>query len=71
MHKKVVAAFRTQNGMWENVTNWSSFFPRKNHLLAKSCFHLSKVKNILKSSLDSIPSPSVEIQIMGGKVYLR
>ena len=25
-----------------NVTNWSSFFPWKNHLLAKSCVHLSR-----------------------------
>ena len=32
-----------------------------------------KVKNILEDSLDSIPSPSpsVKIQIIGGKVYLR
>ena len=32
-----------------------------------------KVKKILKGSLDSIssPSPSVKIQIMGGKVCLR
>ena len=30
-----------------------------------------KVENILKGSLDSISSPSVEIQIMGGKVCLR
>jgi hypothetical protein len=29
-----------------------------------------KVENILKGSLDSIPSPSVKIQIMGGKVFL-
>ena len=29
-----------------------------------------KVKYILKGSLDSIPSPSVKIQIMGGKVCL-
>ena len=36
-------------------------------------FLLHKVRNILKGSLDSIPSPSpsVEIQIMGGKVCLR
>jgi hypothetical protein len=32
-------------------------------------FH--KVEKILKGSLDSIPSPSVKIQIMGGKVCLR
>ena len=33
----------------------------------------SKVEKILKGSLDSIPSPSpsVKIQIMGGKCYLR
>ena len=33
----------------------------------------SKVEKILKGSLDSIPSPSptVKIQIMGGKVCLR
>ena len=30
-----------------------------------------KVEKILKGSLDSIPSPSVKIQIMDGKVCLR
>ena len=30
-----------------------------------------KVENILKGSLDSIPSPSMKIQFMGGKVCLR
>ena len=30
-----------------------------------------KVEKILKGSLDLIPSPSVKIQIMGGKVCLR
>ena len=30
-----------------------------------------KVGNILKGSLDSIPSPSVKIQIIGSKVCLR
>ena len=30
-----------------------------------------KVEKILKGSMDSIPSPSVKIQIIGGKVYLR
>jgi hypothetical protein len=36
-------------------------------------FFDSKVENILKGSLDSIPSPppSVKIQIMGWKVCLR
>ena len=32
---------------------------------------LHKVENILKGRLDSISSPSVKIQIMGGKVCLR
>ena len=31
----------------------------------------SNMEKILKGSLDSIPSPSVKIQIMGGKVCLR
>jgi hypothetical protein len=41
----------------------------KNNLISKI---LSKVENILKGSLDSIPSPShsVKIQIMGGTVCL-
>jgi len=30
-----------------------------------------EIENILKGSLDSIPSPSVKIQIIGGKVCLR
>ena len=36
-------------------------------------FYVLKVENILKGSLDSIPSPSpsVKIQIIGGKVCLR
>jgi hypothetical protein len=35
------------------------------------CFRVVKVEKILKGSLDLIPSPSVKIQIMGGKVCLR
>ena len=34
-------------------------------------YDFCKVEKILKGSLDSIPSPSVKIQIMGGKVCLR
>ena len=30
-----------------------------------------KVEKILKGSLDSIPSPLVKIQNIGGKVFLR
>ena len=30
-----------------------------------------KVEKICEASLDLIPSPSVEIQNVGGKVYLR
>ena len=30
-----------------------------------------KVEKIEEDSLDSIPSPSVKIQIFGGKLYLR
>ena len=40
---------------------------------SKIVYNYSKVEKILKGSLDSIPSPSpsVKIQIMGGKVFLR
>ena len=31
----------------------------------------SKVENISKGSLDSIPSPSVKIQLMGRNIFLR
>ena len=46
------------------------------HLLAEyleNQFTLLKVENILKGSLDSIPSPStsVKVQIVGGKVCLK
>ena len=34
-------------------------------------FATFKVEKILKGSLDLIPSPSMKIQIMGGKVGLR
>jgi len=39
----------------------------------KDNWTLIKVENMLKGSLDSIPSPShsVKIQFMGGKVWLR
>ena len=61
----------------------SPFFPQRtivwNHfwksiLISEITFiHDIKVKKILEDSLDSIssPSPSVKIQIMGGKVVLR
>jgi hypothetical protein len=39
--------------------------------LLKLSFPFYKVKQILEDSLDSIPSPSVKIQIMGGNVGLR
>jgi hypothetical protein len=47
--------------------------------LADDCFIVQneglpfplKVEKILKGSLDLIPSPSVKIQILGGKVCLR
>ena len=32
---------------------------------------VAKTENILKDSRDSIPSPLVKIQIMGGKVCMR
>ena len=48
---------------------YSFFLWNLYYILKNDC----KVEKILKSSLDSIPSPSpsVKIQIMGGKVCLR
>ena len=40
-------------------------------LLKTSRIMKNKVEKIIKGSLDSIPSPSENIQIMGRKVYLR
>ena len=40
-------------------------------LINKDFWPIVKVEKILKDSLDLIPSPSVKIQIMGGKVCLR
>ena len=53
--------------MW---INWRTIRNQLIHGLRKIFI---KVENILKGSLDSIPtpSPSVKIQIMGGKVYLK
>ena len=44
-----------------------------NPISTRDCAPHNKVENILKGSLDLIPShsPSVKIQIIGGKVCLR
>ena len=39
--------------------------------IASPVFPIAKVEKILKGSLHSTLSPSVKIQIMGGKVCLR
>jgi hypothetical protein len=72
--KKIVMEFTTSDYVCadycqkdDNAYEWC-------HYVWYSLFSfLSKVENILKGSLDSIPSPSpsVKIQIMGGKVCLR
>ena len=72
---------------WVSSVNVSFPFPQKRWLIITmrallvfiympgnlSRGNFTKVENILKGSLDSIPSSShsVKIQIMGGKVYLR
>ena len=52
------------------------FFSKKNHLIFYKLFKMLrdygfKVEKIYEDSLNSIPSPSVKIQIIGEKVYLR
>ena len=39
--------------------------------ILQTCVSTSKVEKILKSIVDSIPSPSVKILILGSKVSLR
>ena len=50
--------------MWENLNS---------NVCVTLSIILVKVEKIYEDSLDSIssPSPSVKIQIIGGKVYLR
>ena len=45
----------------------------KSWAIRKTSILIDELGNILKGSLDSIPSPSpyMKIQIMGGKVYLQ
>ena len=40
-------------------------------VLERATLFFDNVEHILKASLDLIPSPSMKIQIMGGKVCLR
>ena len=62
------AAFSALQGPWGPLTIWTSCISWASWSVCwKSRI---KVENILKGSLDSIPSPSVKIQIMGRKVCL-
>ena len=57
----------TNNSVFKVWLDWILFIAP--YLLNIKILH--KVENILKGSLDSIPSPSVKIRIMGGKVCFR
>ena len=46
-------------------------FYLENHIQISTLAIAIKVEKTLKGSLDSITSPSVKIQIMDGKVFLR
>ena len=69
--KALIFSFSKDNDIWLNLRG--SFHLQKN--MSNHCPepYPPKVEKILKGSLDSIssPSPSVKIQIMGGKVCLR
>ena len=58
-----------QNLLLEFQNSWNHVM----NILLKSKNTPNKLEKILKGSLDSIPypSPSVKIEIIGGKVYLR
>ena len=53
--------------MFTSIFGFQYFFFGVDCCKMKVC----RVENILKDSLDSIPSPSVKIQIVGGKVCLK
>ena len=56
----------------KNIFGFDLFRNYQNILVkARTNISLHKVEKILKGSLDWIPSPSVKIQIMGGKVCLN
>ena len=62
--------FNLPNMAWESIIATDIYLTTMLHL---SKVTKDKVEKILKGSLDSIPSPSpsVKIQVMGGKVCLR
>ena len=49
-------------------TKWFKNKPQQQYQKLKN---ISKVEKVSEDSLDLIPSPSVEIQIIGVKIYLR
>jgi len=58
-------------GMWYDKWNFKPQISSIFHFDRVSDVELLKVEKILKCSLNLIPSPSLKIQIMGGKVCLR
>ena len=53
------------------VSIYSNEMFAKSFSIVDSVMEFIKVENIKEDSLDSIPSPSAKIQIIGGKIYLR
>ena len=66
--KKFTKIRDIHNGFKNNFEVAFRFFTTIAEIIS---FYLRKVENLLKGSLDSIPLPSVEIQITGRKVCLR
>ena len=54
--------------LWESLIQAEIIITTMLSLEKTEHFHKIKVETILKGSLDMIPSPSVKIQIMGGRI---
>ena len=61
----------TSNPQVDHIIKVMKKWAKDNRISLWTYSYLFKVEKILKGSLDLIPSPSVKIQIMGGKVCLR
>ena len=69
MYFKVLNLGWTQKRSIQNYVLFVCFYLKQENWFMKK--RILKVEKILKGSLDSIPSPSPSVKIMGGKNYLR
>ena len=70
LHCMDLVIVREKEGNYTDAVHWGQYIDKQ--FLLPTLTIVIKVEKILKDSLDSIqsPSPSMKIQIMGGKVCL-